>query len=528
MIAIETLVESLGGAMLRLLVPGRRGTVREVVLADSRDEIYPDSDVLVLCHGVRDEISALELLSRSARANASAVVLESPVSESSAVLEHAASLGLAVIELQPAASWTHVVWLARAILDHSAAPVGLDARHVVSYSELFIFADAAAAIVSAPVTIEDAHSRVLAYSELQESADRARISTIVGRRVPEPVLRHFRSRGVFRRLHTSGNPIWVESGPDGILPRLIIPVRAGRELLGSIWVVDPGPIPEEQLRDLTQTASVVALHLLRLRAVSGAARRVTFERLRAALITADEESATWLPSGPWRVAALVRDSDQEDLQYQLEHWELTLRRFGWAQPSMTEVDGVAMAVVRSEGSPRTAGTWPWLRALSSDIRAQDGTVIVVAGRAAGSPGELPRSRSEAAELIELARIGRTNPISAVEDAWHELVIARVISGLKRSSAPDMVPVSKLSAIDRERGTEYVRTLATYLAHLGEPKRAAEQLLIHPNTLRYRMNTIGALLGVDLKDSRMRLALHLQAISLLDEDAAGLLHDQVTV
>ncbi|NEW42206.1 PucR family transcriptional regulator [Nocardia cyriacigeorgica] len=515
MIAIDTLVESLGGAMVRLLLAGRRDTVRDVVLADSCDEIYPDSEVLVLCHGVRDEASALEVLSRSARAKATAVVLESQVAASADVLERAEALGLAVIALQPAASWTHVMWLIRAILDHSAAPDGLDARNVSSYSELFTFADAAAAIVSAPVTIEDAHSRVLAYSELQESVDRARISTIVGRRVPEPVLRHFTSRGVFRRLHTSGEPIWVDSGPDGVLPRLIIPVRAGRELLGSIWVVDPGPIPEEQLRDLTQTASVVALHLLRLRAVSGTARRVTIERLRAALITPDEESATWLPNGPWRVAALVRESDQEDLQYQLEHWELTLRRFGWARPSVTEVDGLPMTVVASEGSPRVAGTWPWLRGLSSDMRAQDATVIVVAGCAVSSAGELPRSRSEAAELRELARTGRTSPISAIEDAWHEVVIARVTSGLKRSPTLDTSPLSRLIAADRERGTEYVRTLATYLAYHGEPKRAAQQLLVHPNTLRYRMNTIADLLGVDLKDSRIRLALHLQSLSLLD-------------
>ena len=47
-------------------------------------------------------------------------------------------------------------------------------------------------MVDAPVTIEDANSRVLAYSARQELTDPARVATIMGRRMPDDVLARFR------------------------------------------------------------------------------------------------------------------------------------------------------------------------------------------------------------------------------------------------------------------------------------------------------------------------------------------------
>ena len=107
--------------------------------------------------------------------------------------------------------------------------------------ELFALADACAALVGAPITIEDTQSRVLAYSSTQDVADPARVSTIVGRRVPDEVIASLRGRGVFRRLARSDQPFFVPAG-RGLGARLVVPVRAGTEWLGSIWaVVDDEP-----------------------------------------------------------------------------------------------------------------------------------------------------------------------------------------------------------------------------------------------------------------------------------------------
>ena len=124
-------------------------------------------------------------------------------------------------------------------------------------------ADAAAGLVGGPVTIEDVHSRVLAYSSRQEVTDPARVSTIVGRRVPDDVLRHQRARGVFRRLAASPEPFLVTGSPDSpVGTRYVIPVHAGGEWLGSIWAVVGEEPAVSVVAELRRTASVVALHLL--------------------------------------------------------------------------------------------------------------------------------------------------------------------------------------------------------------------------------------------------------------------------
>lgn len=517
MIRVSALVEAMGGAVLRPVVSGSRDHITDVTLVggDDTDPGHPGN--LVLGLGVRTGAAAAELLRRSARSGASAVVLEAPVAADQDVVDVATELGVGLIELHPQVTWTHLVWLTRSILDHSTALAGSDVRHEPSdYGELFAFADAAAAIVSAPVTIEDAHSRVLAYSERQDTADAARISTIIGRRVPEAIVRHFRSRGVFRHLQESDEPIRVDAGPDGVLPRLVIPVRAGRELLGSIWAVDPGPVPEEQIHELTRTASVVALHLLRLRAQAGAARRMTVDRLRAALLTPDHTIDLTLPPGPWRVAALAATTGEEQADYPIELWDSILRRHGWPQPMLTSIEDLPMVVVTEGGAANTAGSWNWLQAVFSELNSGHQGAAALAGAPAQEPAELPRSRSEASELVVLARQGRLDaPSTSFEEAWHEVVLARACTAMVTGPPLSGGPVQALIAHDRERGTEFVTTLAAFLVNFGEPKRAAETLHVHPNTLRYRMKQITDLTGYDLTDPRRRLAVALALTSVSD-------------
>lgn len=532
MINVSALIDSLGGALLRPIVSGQRDQIHDVTLADADDTSFDHPGSLVLGFGVDCAAAAVELIDRAVRAEACAVVLKAPLAEDPGVAGPAAELGVGLIELQPQASWTHLVWLTRSILDHSTTLARSEIQHDPSnYGELFAFADAAAATISAPVTIEDAHSRVLAYSELQDTADPARISTIVGRRVPEPIVRHFRSRGVFRRLQSSDEPIWVDAGPDGVLPRLIIPIRAGRELLGSIWAVDPGPLPDDQVHELTRTASVVALHLLRLRAQSGAARRMTVDRLRAGLLSPDNTTDLRLPPGPWRVVAFADAATEAQPEYRLHLWESVMTRYGWPQPLLTSIEGTPMAVVTDTGSARTAGSWAWLQALADDTYAYDNTVSILAGRPAHTTHDLSRSCAEATELISLARKGRAaTPSTTYEESWHEVVIARTHAALLTEPPLGAGPIQPLVDHDAERATDYVTTLAAFLVHYGEPKRAAQSLHIHPNTLRYRIKQITDLIGLDLMDARLRLAIAVHLTSILDaaDSAASVSPEEASV
>ena len=133
-----------------------------------------------------------------------------------------------------------MVWLLRGVIDRAAAPDSPAAGDAGVHQELFALADAAAAIVDAPVTIEDNQSRVLAYSSGQDFTDPTRVSTIVGRRVPAEVIAHFRARGIFRRLARSSEPFLVPEGRTAsarVSSYRCGPVVSGWGPSGPLWTV---------------------------------------------------------------------------------------------------------------------------------------------------------------------------------------------------------------------------------------------------------------------------------------------------
>ncbi|MFA1538538.1 PucR family transcriptional regulator [Actinomadura monticuli] len=495
---VADLVDSLG--LLRLVTPGRGEQVHDVVLAEPGEAAGRPGEI-VLGVGVSGPAAAVALLERADAAGAAGVVLKAPVAPETVAA--AQGLGPALVELQPDTSWTHVVWLVRGAIDRAYAPLTEP-----SGDDLFALADTAAEIADAPVTLEDARSRVLAYSGRQDTTDPARVSTIVGRRVPPQVIAHLRACGVFRKLARSADPIFVPAGPDEMLPRLVIPVRAGGEWLGSIWVVARTPIPPDRVRRLTDLASVVALHLLRVRAEAGVARRVSADQLRAAL----RDGAPVPAEPPCRAVVL---GGGEDLRHRLDLWEAITHRFGWHRPLLTDLDGALYAVLADP--PRTrgeAGSMPWLRTVLTEVRAHDRDLYAAAGGLAHSPSGLPRSRSEAAELDGLITSGRLSPgLVRLEDAWDAVIVERAGKAARVDAGLLGGPLPALRAHDEAHGTAFLPTLAAWLDHYGDTKGTAQALDVHPNTLRHRLRRMTEVTPLDLTSARTRLALRLQLSAL---------------
>ncbi|WP_407111803.1 hypothetical protein ACE1N8_27530 [Streptomyces sp. DSM 116494] len=462
MISVTDLVDSLGAGFLRTVVAAGDAEVHDVALAEPGDAVGQPGE-LVLGVGVTDREGAVTLLERAALASAGGVVLKGPFAGDPRVAAAARELdGPALVELQPHTSWAHVVWLLRGVIDRAAAPdtsrLGSPGPHV----DLFALADAAAEIIDAPVTVEDAQSRVLAYSARQDTTDPARVSTIVGRRVPPETLTHFRAGGVFRRLARSSEPIWTPAGPDGTLPRLVIPVRAGGEWLGSIWAVVRSPVPPERIRELGDVASVLALHLLRLRAEAGIARRVSTGRLRVALregaasVTgpgtaagsgvAGAGAAPVLPAGPWRVVVFGSPAGT-DVRRQLDLWESVALRFGWHQPLLTDLDGALFGLVvdgRAAGGRSRPGVWPtpvrarWTGSGTCSVRCTPTTRVCGPWRAAPPtpPTNCPGPRRRPASSTGWwAPAGFRSPTARGSSWWRTPGTPSSWSGPRRPSGP---------------------------------------------------------------------------------------------
>ena len=91
---------------------------------------------------------------------------------------------------------------------------------------------------------------------------------------------------------------------------------------------------------------------------------------------------------------------------------------------------------------------------------------------------------------------------------HELLeVAAQRPGLRRG------PLAELAS--RKRGDAQVATLRAYLDAHGDVGRAARDLGVHPNTLRYRVRRAVELAGVDLDDPDERLVTELQLRLMAD-------------
>lgn len=86
-----------------------------------------------------------------------------------------------------------------------------------------------------------------------------------------------------------------------------------------------------------------------------------------------------------------------------------------------------------------------------------------------------------------------------------------------SLSEDLTPlctlVEPLVEHDRKRGSDLVKTLKTYFAAGANASEAADRLFLHRNSMTYRLERIGSLTGLDLRDHRVALALQLGLLCL---------------
>lgn len=499
MITASALSDALTSAFVELL-PGAERSVVGLELVEPGDAVLLEAGDLVVLVGARTEDEVVEVVRRAAPA--SGIVLRKEQARSLRVRELSQELGLSVLVVDDDAPWSWVVSQLRTAVDRPAALVRQ--RRVDVHSDLFEMADKVSAVLGAPVTIEDATSRVLAYSTGQLDVDEARTSTIVGRQVPREVRSHFRALGVFRRLARSDEPFLVPGSDTGVRARYVVPVRAGGEWLGSVWAVVDQAVSAEQQREVSTAAHVIALYLLRLRAQSELQRQVELDNVRTLLSTPSAQQPGWLADGPWRVVTL-RGPAGLDTEARCEVWLALARRHGWRQPLVADLGEAVHAVVVTTGDD--PGSWSWLQRLVAQEARRGTHVGVVAGSRTEDVAGLAASRALADELAAHVAhdvADHDDPVLTVDERWADLVVARAVAGLHGTPLPS--PAAGLAGSEHAALRHTVRAV---IDHWGNPQRAAEVLGVHPNTVRYRMARLGEVCDVDLHDPTQRLALRLE-------------------
>lgn len=536
MVTVARILDDLGSTFLQPLFIGRPTVAVEgVVIHDPLDDQHGPGSPVVLGVGVSGAAEVAELADRVGAKGAALLILREPVESGDALAGICREHGMTVAGLTRGASWAQLTAMLRSLLAEGDVG-GADDETMggLPSGDLFGLANAIGSLVDAPVTIEDRNSRVLAFSGRQDEADPSRIETILERQVPERYARLLDDQGFFSELYAADRPLSIRlQGEDAVSKlRVAMAVRAGTEVLGSIWVAVDEDLNEERTAALRDAAKLVALHLLRIRAGADASRRLRADLLGTALEggVRARHAVTRLGLGGATVAVLAmqvgepsgastagkddlgalghdavereRRSDALALHLTSVHPKAATALLGEVTYGLIPVtDGLAAAqrIARDFVSRTGPGFSPrvGIGPLATDV---DG---LVAAR---------RGADRALRVLVEGGVGALDGSAGAVATYPDVQIRSFLLELRDRLLSDdeqpSGPVSRLVDHDRVQRTRFVQTLRAWLDAHGDVASAAKALHIHPNTLRYRLRRIEEIGQMDLADPEVRFAVQL--------------------
>lgn len=530
-LSLLRVLEDLGSTLLEVLA-GQVATARDITAMAIRDPAEPlvvPAGSVVLGVGVHGPAEVPALLGDLGKAGAAALVVHSPLAVDADIQAAVGESGVVLLGLNGGALWAQLAAVLQTLLAAPGLPAGDDESiGGVAANDLFAVANAVAALVDAPVTIEDRSSRVLAFSGRQDEADGARVATILGRQVPDAALRQMEQRNVFRDLYRSTEPVQVApvEMPAGELsmPRVAIAVRAGEEVLGSIWVAVAEPMSQERAHGLVEASRLVALHLLRYRAGADVNRR-----LRADLVSTVLEGGTGAGAALGRLGLSGRDCVVVALvenEPEPNHGPRELARS--AHHRQGEADALAMhlnalyprAVVAEVGG-RVYGICPAsdrggdsaknvVRAAAEFLRRSRSTRNLAIGSVGQDAPGLVQSRVDADRVSRvLIAHGASGQVATIDQVALDALLLELDDRAGTTRHEPSQAVLRIAEYDALHHSALLQTLQYWLDALGDVSTAAQRASVHPNTFRYRLRRAAHVGGIDLGDPDQRLAAAVQ-------------------
>src|SRR6266566_935102 len=332
---------------------------------------------------------------------------------------------------------------------------------------------ALASALRASVTVEDTDGRVLASAPAEGYCP-----------PPAPAARRAgAARAALKAQEASGRRYTVARvpvrGPNGRVTRSTAawaaPVVVGGELAGRLWVTDPPAEPEPvQLRVIERFALVVALLLLQQRHLLDVQSRLSGDLLGDLL----RDGGPVRPRAVLdRAAALGHDLSQPHVLALLP-----------AEPD----PGDALRRILAKAD-QAAGARGRLTLVAGPV-ARDPAGYATAFRVARGAAALRRASGRGG-FVDVGRLG----LSAL------LLETGTPDALRRFAADVLHTVAEH---EERHGGDLLATLRAWLSAGCSTAAAADALVVHRNTVTYRLGRIEQLTGRSLRDSRVRLELEL--------------------
>jgi sugar diacid utilization regulator len=280
------------------------------------------------------------------------------------------------------------------------------------------------------------------------------------------------------------------------------------DILGVIALIDPdGLAGEPELMALEHGATILAMELARVRSLAESELRMRRDLVDELLGGADSESAL---------------SSAVALGYDLQRPHRVVVVEGRGR---TRDADVFFQAVRAAAREERAGTllvargaqvvlladsevdWEKLRAaLLRELGG--GRVRIGVGEVCERVPDFPRSYRQARLALSLPAAAEWGDRAVRFD---DLGVYRLFSALEDLDEVERFVqhwIGTLIDYDAARGADLVRTLTLYLAHGGGYEVTAEALIVHRNTLKYRLQRIRQISGLDLGDPETTFNLQL--------------------
>ncbi len=399
-------------------------------------------------------------------------------------------------------------------------------------------------LLDCAVSIEDASFHLLAHAG-GSANDPHRKETIAHHGTPPRVVYDPQVQSALREVESRRHPLKVRAFPHVGMnkERIIAPILAANQVLGYISVIDAPPAQEDlATMAVEQAALVVAMALTKEREVAEVEARVRGEFLDDLVQgTYGDEQAVQRRARhlayPLQGLHVYMRVDIDDFRSLLRSRQVTEDAI---QALKREYFRRVSGVVRSNHPRALLGAHS--DAIFALLPLGPGVDPADARRRTGALGHQVQDAVNGWKPGFTVSVGFSAPVEApagVAGAHREVdAVMETLARLRRwgqvISVPELGLTGLLAAVnherlvefaqrhlgpliehDRARGAGLVDTLRAYL-DTGEQQAAARRLKVHPNTLRYRLDRIREIGGIELEDAdtRLNLAVALRIHGLL--------------
>ena len=367
-------------------------------------------------------------------------------------------------------------------------------------------AELLAEALQASITIEDVDDTVLAVA-----AERPEGTATPA---PDPATRKRRSvRMALESLRTRYEVVPIRHcGPDG-RPAWVAPVVIGGQLVGRLWGTGVSAVPDPaQRRMIERFALVVAVELLKQRDRVETENRLAGDLVDELLRTeANLFSGTVLEraaalghdlSGPQVLAVVAIDRSGAGGAGELAD-TVRAATTGPVRPLVGARDGLLVLILPADSDPA-----PTLHRVHELVVARTGVQEVATVLGPPVAGlEFAAAFSVAAAAVELCPDEGTDGVLDLRRLGLAAYLLRTGTTAALRSFADTL-VRPLEEHDARKKSQLCETVRTWLAVGASVPAAAKVLIVHPNTVAYRLTRAEQLLQRDLRATATRMELQL--------------------